>query len=157
MSIQENQPRAAGAGAGGLLELATDSVTQAVIRWLEAYARDGCHIAILPVFEARGREAHLGKRLHTFAAEIAQPLWDSRSLPLFEISIVLQIKFFGFFQCGRHQSIIPFSLACYARSLAGTVSSSQLYPFSSSSRASSLPPDFTIRPLESTCTKSGTM
>ena len=32
-----------------------------------------------------------------------------------------------------------------------------LYPLASSSSASSLPPDFTTRPLASTCTTSGTM
>ncbi len=36
-------------------------------------------------------------------------------------------------------------------------SSTQAYPFSSSSRASSLPPDRTIRPLTRTWTRSGTM
>src|SRR5213078_2604035 len=36
-------------------------------------------------------------------------------------------------------------------------SRSQSYPFSSSSRASSLPPDLTIRPPARTCTTSGSM
>src|SRR5207249_4759736 len=39
----------------------------------------------------------------------------------------------------------------------GAASRSQSYPFSSSSSASSLPPDFTMRPSASTCTKSGRM
>src|SRR5262249_31301441 len=38
-----------------------------------------------------------------------------------------------------------------------TASSMPTYPVSSSSRASSLPPDLTMRPSASTCTKSGTM
>ena len=40
---------------------------------------------------------------------------------------------------------------------APTASSSHSYPRASSSSASSLPPDFTILPAESTCTKSGMM
>src|SRR5437764_7045662 len=43
------------------------------------------------------------------------------------------------------------------RHATGAASRSQSYPFSSSSSASSLPPDFTLRPSASTCTKSGRM
>ena len=90
-----------------------------------------------PLFVSRGRKAGSGKPLHGSPTDRLQPVGVS--------AVAVAGQGLEFLQVGLAHDAAP------------TSCSSHSYPLASSSRARSLPPDFTIRPADSTCTWSGTM
>ena len=103
---------------------------------------DGSHAREPPLFLLRRGKSQLGESRDRLPTEVAQP----RRRPCRAVA-----------RERLEQGKVVFPGVHGRRHPTAASSRSQSYPFSSSSRASSLVPDFTIRPPERTCTKSGVM
>ena len=118
-------------------------VTCSVARQSKRSLCDGGNIRESPVFVvSRGKSNFAETRECTFA-QISQPGQLASSSALLEFGETVQISS-ELFGCSNHVLYIPFMPGPRIRSL----------PIPS---PSSGPPDRTMRPLTSTCTKSGTM
>ena len=117
-----------------------------------------------PILVVSGGESFGVETLPRVFAQLAQPQRVAL-LPLggqfairFEICVQLSsyrrhcVLVFRVFRCYAHARC-----CAHARKAAGTLASAAPYPVSSSSRASSGPPERTIFPSTRTCTKSGVM
>src|SRR5216117_2391472 len=108
----------------------------------ESLVRDRRDAREAPLLLLHRGKAELGEAADRPLAEFPQPLGCARGAVSRERLEVGDVAFSRVGDVGH----------------ATTASSrSQSYPFSSSSRASSLPPDLTIRPPARTCTTSGSM
>ncbi len=120
----------------------------------ERRGRDRRDVGEAPILVHRGREAELREARDRLLADRLEPRAVPSELAREPLE-ALEVDLHGLGHSRRH---IPSRL--YGRAAAAeapAAPSTPAYPFSSSSRASSLPPDFTIRPSMSTCTTSGTM
>src|SRR5438045_4402175 len=111
---------------------------------LEGNLGQRSHVCELPVLVARRRKAQLREALHGRLADAVDTRTAIRRQSLLEIDKVRQVDVL-FFLHVNHDEIVP--SRDYTSWACRTVSSIQPYPLASSSSASSLPPDLTIRPL----------
>jgi hypothetical protein len=105
--------------------------------WLPCGLRDRRHWGKAPLLIFRGGKPRSREALHGRATDRVEPL--------------------GSIHSGGSGPRLELLKERLGHEAAPTASSSHSYPLASSSNARSLPPDFTIRPADNTCTWSGTM
>ena len=109
-----------------------------VLRGHERCVRDRRHARVLPVLAARGREAQARERVGAGGAQCGE---RGRGAVGRRGGERAGLRLKG--QCGAHRG---------GHGSAHAASNTQSYPRASSSSASDLSPDFTMRPPASTCT-----
>src|SRR6185436_12296184 len=159
MAVHEDQPRTGQIREGELAQgIDRKTLDVCIEDRLEGELRDGRDVGEAPVFMLEGREAQFGEAGDACLAHRKEPaglaagagLLEALEGPQDRVDLLRRVG--GLSLGGGH---VAGRLRCQA--LTGWCLISQSYPFSSSSRASSLPPDFAMRPSQRTCTKSGTM
>src|SRR6185312_449121 len=116
---------------------------------LEHTAGDRGHVSLPPPLVAVAGKAHVGEARERLLPQFMQPR-RPRILPRKARHVAGKYARGGVLETEQRHGYAPRRPAAPASTRSG--SPSQPYPLSSSSSASSLPPDFTIRPPDSTCT-----